>query len=237
MLAVFDLDGTLSDDGHRQHFLHQSPRDWDGYFGACDADKPIEPVVSVMRGLWGLGHIHVSHPQQWDIEIWTGRPEAYREQTVAWLKRYGLRWDRLRMRADGDLRPAWTCKSEWLVDGKPDLMFDDQAAAVGYWRSIGIVCLQVADHDYSEAPWKMAHQVPVWGFPTTEGWRTMPPLHDMNVYTEQDYGMDAVTRFEPPCGHWYFRMGHGLESDSRCIQCTTGPSWKIAPIYQEEGGR
>lgn len=40
-LAVFDIDNTLADTGHRQHFLERRPRDWSGFFGAAPTDPPL----------------------------------------------------------------------------------------------------------------------------------------------------------------------------------------------------
>ncbi|GFE12858.1 hypothetical protein Sgleb_09050 [Streptomyces glebosus] len=47
-LAVFDLDGTLADTGHRQHLLRQTPRDWRAFFAAATEDPP--PCLKGMGG-------------------------------------------------------------------------------------------------------------------------------------------------------------------------------------------
>jgi len=38
--VIFDIDGTLSDNSHRQHFLEQKHKDWEGFFKECEKDKP-----------------------------------------------------------------------------------------------------------------------------------------------------------------------------------------------------
>ena len=52
MFIVFDLDGTLADDAHRQHHITGDVRDWDAYFAACGDDAPIiEPVMELLLTL------------------------------------------------------------------------------------------------------------------------------------------------------------------------------------------
>ena len=137
--VVCDLDGTLADDRHRQHYLEQQPQDWESYFAACGDDIPVWPVIMVVNALWGG-----------QVEIWTGRSEVVRETTVQWLANYGIRYTKLRMRPEGDYRPDTELKGEWLAecDPPPWVVFDDRSKSVAWWRSQGVVCLQVADHDY-----------------------------------------------------------------------------------------
>ena len=145
MFIVFDLDGTLADDTHRQHHITGDARDWDAYFAACGDDAPIQNVGEILRALERKGH---------HVEIWTGRNNHWREVTRQWLDTHrmnGLAGLVLRMRADGDFRPDTVVKGEWLAecgDHPPDLIFDDRTKSVAFWRSQGITCLQVAQHDY-----------------------------------------------------------------------------------------
>ena len=142
MLAVFDLDGTLADDIHRQHHLDGDEPDWDCYFGSCAVD-PAEPRVCLLAATL------YDSPAWHSVEIWTGRPEKVREATEKWLAANGVRYDALRMRADGDHRKNAEYKGE-LVEryGRPDVVFEDRVPAAAWWRRQGITCLQVADHDY-----------------------------------------------------------------------------------------
>ena len=140
MFVVFDLDGTLADDSSRSHFMRQHPKDYDSYHDAGKYDEAIWPVLATMHALAEVG----GHR----IEIWTGRPEKYRHQTLVWLEQRGVYYDRLRMRPDGDFRSTQECKGEWMEENKPDLVFDDRTQAVKFWRDNGIVCLQVQDHDF-----------------------------------------------------------------------------------------
>jgi len=106
--VIWDLDGTLSDDRARAHFVEVErgrKRDWDSYFDAVDEDAPIAASMEVLRAMRAAGI---------RIVYLTGRPEFTRPKTERWLKANGLDdFDRLVMRpAQGDWRPA----GEFKVD-------------------------------------------------------------------------------------------------------------------------
>ena len=90
--VVFDIDGVLSDAVGRQHFIEQGRRDWDAFFEACGDDPVIEEIERLLELL----------DPNLQIVLLTGRPLRVRPQTLAWLGRYGLRWDLLIMRDWGD---------------------------------------------------------------------------------------------------------------------------------------
>ncbi|MER5550523.1 hypothetical protein ABT001_02355 [Streptomyces sp. NPDC002793] len=103
-LAVFDLDGTLADSGHRQHFLEGSRRDWEGFFSAAPHDPPLEAGVDLV----------LVSAEECEIVYLTGRPERCRRDTLAWLERHGLPDGSVHMRRDNDRRPARHTKLEVL---------------------------------------------------------------------------------------------------------------------------
>lgn len=105
-LAVFDLDGTLAETGHRQHFLEQQPRDWKGFFAAASQDPPLAEGVRLAQDA----------AASCEVVYLTGRPERCRRDTLAWLARHGLPEGRLWMRANDDRRPARTTKMAVLTD-------------------------------------------------------------------------------------------------------------------------
>ncbi|WP_455353327.1 phosphatase domain-containing protein [Streptomyces sp. SYSU K217416] len=103
-LAVFDLDGTLADTAHRQHFLERRPRDWTGFFGAAMADPPLEKGVRMA----------LESAAECEVAYLTGRPERCRRDTLAWLTAHGLPEGRVWMRRNDDRRPARHTKLEVL---------------------------------------------------------------------------------------------------------------------------
>ena len=90
--VVFDIDGVLSDATSRQHFIEEGRRDWTAFFEACGDDPVIEEVAQLLELL----------DRSLAVVLLTGRPLRVRPQTLAWLERYGVRWDLLVMRDRGD---------------------------------------------------------------------------------------------------------------------------------------
>ncbi|MCX4850793.1 hypothetical protein [Streptomyces sp. NBC_00893] len=103
-LAVFDLDGTLADSGHRQHYLEGRSRDWNGFFSAAVDDPPLPEGV----------RLALDSAESCELRYLTGRPERCRRDTVAWLAQHGLPEGQVYMRRDGDRRPARHTKLEIL---------------------------------------------------------------------------------------------------------------------------
>lgn len=140
---LFDVDGTLADNSHRQHFLEKSPKDWDSFFSACAKDTPIEHMCQVARRLGRYA----------TVLCVTGRRDRERQETLEWLFWHVNYCNPLYMRKDGDYRPDHEVKSDLLdtilADGyKPIMAFDDRTSVVRMWRSRGIACAQVADGDF-----------------------------------------------------------------------------------------
>lgn len=104
---IWDLDGTLSDDKARAHFVEVErgrARDWHSYFDAIDTDPPIAASMEVLRAMHAAGI---------RILFLTGRPEYTRPKTVRWLQTNGLtEYDALIMRPEGERRPAGFFKAE-----------------------------------------------------------------------------------------------------------------------------
>ena len=153
MRIVFDLDGTLADPSHREHFISGETKDWDGYFAACGEDAPM-PAREVLCAMVAAGHT---------VEIWSGRGVGAngenRITTERWLlehtdlavDRRGIR--RLRMRMHNDYTPDNELKKRWLEEARrafiaPELVFDDRQKVVDMWRAEGIPCFQVAPGDF-----------------------------------------------------------------------------------------
>ncbi|MGW1952911.1 phosphatase domain-containing protein [Streptomyces sp. NPDC001920] len=103
-LAVFDLDNTLADTAHRQHFLERRPRDWDAFFAAAPQDPPIAQGVALALEAAG----------ECEVRYLTGRPERCRRATLDWLAAHGLPEGRVHMRRNDDRRPARRTKLETL---------------------------------------------------------------------------------------------------------------------------
>lgn len=154
-VAIFDLDGTLANIEHRTHFVRgpRKQRNWKKFFEACVDDVPKWDVIDTLHGL---------RLANWHVEIWSGRSDAVREQTVNWLLDKAMIPTQdvnslgvpLRMRPDGDFTRDSDLKSGFLSDfwqthlRPPTIIFDDRDQVVEMWRARGITCAQIAPGDF-----------------------------------------------------------------------------------------
>ena len=99
----FDIDGTLAEGPFRpEDILAMGTR---------------SHIIHVLRLLYKAGY---------RVRVVTARPDRYKEQTLAWLRRNAIPYHELRMRVDGDNRPDPDLRAEQakgsvvLFDDKPD---------------------------------------------------------------------------------------------------------------------
>lgn len=144
-MVVFDCDGTLTDTQHRQHFLEQTPKDWDGFFGAQAKDPPRTSVCELLN--------YFFEGQQHNIVILTGRPEKYRRVTEQWLYDHCVNYNMLVMRPDGDHTDDHVLKEmhlrEWLEEGYDiEGFFDDRKRICDRARALGITTYQMSAGEF-----------------------------------------------------------------------------------------
>jgi phosphoglycolate phosphatase-like HAD superfamily hydrolase len=142
---VFDLDNTLADTAHRQHFLECRPRDWDGFFAAAPADPPLAEGVALALERAG----------ECEIVYLTGRPERCRRATLDWLAEHGLPEGRVHMRGNADRRPARFTKLEILRrlarDREVRVLVDDDELVCDDARRAGFTVMRARWADRSAA--------------------------------------------------------------------------------------
>ena len=140
---IVDVDGVVADARHRDHFLKESPINWEAYTMAAVNDPPIVSMCELVSAL--------SH--EYKVAFVTGRAEYGRELTRAWLARFVIppwRFE-LWMRAVGDHRPAHVLKKEIIksafIDPAKSILcaFEDDGRIVSMYRELGILCLQPED--------------------------------------------------------------------------------------------
>lgn len=136
--VVFDIDGVLSDAVGRQHYLERGVRNWHAFFEACGDDPVIEEIATLLSLLQG----------DLQVVLLTGRPLRVQPQTLAWLERYGLRWDLLVMRDWGDYDFVTDFKRgvvEQLRESGFDLKlaFEDDPSNHAMYVAEGIPCVYV----------------------------------------------------------------------------------------------
>lgn len=129
-IYVFDIDGTLADNSHREHLVPsgENRRDtaaWAAFNAACVGDTPRQCLMSLAKTLIAAGK---------DVRFLTGRGQSANVETLTWLSA-GLDMSRtlipLRMRPMNDYSYAWEFKggvlSTWLKEnpGKTIIAFED----------------------------------------------------------------------------------------------------------------
>ena len=135
--VIWDLDGTLSDDRARAHFVEVEEgraRDWHSYFDAIDTDPPIAASMEVLRALHAAGL---------RVVFLTGRPEYTRPKTERWLQANGLTdYDTLVMRPEGERRPAGLFKTDAVAALRAEYeivcAFEDRIDVAGHLREAGV---------------------------------------------------------------------------------------------------
>lgn len=144
---ICDLDGTLCNTDHRQHFMQGIKKDWKGFFGAMAADTVNAWCRDIVKGL-------MNQPGYQVIFV-TGRPDNLQIPTVDWLTRHHIHpfAYKLFMRSEGDMRPDYEIKEEIyraLIEPRWDvrLVIDDRKSVVDMWRSQGLVVLHCAEGNF-----------------------------------------------------------------------------------------
>jgi hypothetical protein len=140
---IVDIDGTLSDSSHRQHFMTGEKKDWKSFYGKMSEDKPNEWCKNIIQRF-------VSHHC---ILLVSGRPDDHKETTVKWLQDNGIYFNELYMRKSGDFRTDFIIKKEiYLNKIKPlydvEFCIDDRKQVVDMWREQGLVCLHCAEGNF-----------------------------------------------------------------------------------------
>lgn len=135
-LAVFDLDGTLSDTRHRLHYVEAQPKRWNAFFDQARHDAPLTEGVELALRWSG----------ECDLAYVTGRPERCRQDTLAWLREQGLPIGALWMRADQDRRPARVAKLQLLRrlarERAVEVVVDDDVRVCQAYESAGFAVVR-----------------------------------------------------------------------------------------------
>lgn len=147
--VIFDVDGTIANTDHRNHYLKTHPRRWDDYKADALFDEPYQDIVWLLKTLRRAGC---------DIVLCTARTEDERSITEKWLASVARilhieDYDKMYMRETEDRRDDSVVKLELLEqirnDGyDPVMVFDDRQRVVDAWRESGMRCLQVQPGDF-----------------------------------------------------------------------------------------
>src|ERR1700722_11075769 len=139
--VIFDIDGVLADAAGRQHYLDWG--DWKGFFDEVGEDPIIEEIERLLELL----------DSSLLVILVTGRPRRVQPHTLAWLDRYGIRWDLLIMRDFGDYSGVDRFKRETLHELFAQgfdirLALDDDPKNHAMYVSEGVPCIYILSGYY-----------------------------------------------------------------------------------------
>lgn len=131
-VIIVDLDGTLA-------LFDGNPYDRD-----FENDVLNEPVAKIIKTLFW---------DDYDVIITSGRNSKFSEVTKQWLHKNNIDYNHLYMRAEKDNRKDSEVKLDFYnqyIKGQYNVFFvlDDRQQVVDLWRSLGLVCWQVADGNF-----------------------------------------------------------------------------------------
>jgi phosphoglycolate phosphatase-like HAD superfamily hydrolase len=140
---VFDIDGTLADNEHRQYHVTKTPKDWDAFFAAQWFDQPHADILDLCNKLG----------QTAEIIIATGRGEEHRKVTEEWLALWDVPYSKLLMRPEGDRADDSLIKINMVkqiieAGYHIKMWFDDRSRVVEAVRAQGVRVLQVAPGNF-----------------------------------------------------------------------------------------
>lgn len=147
---VLDLDGTICNIEHRQHLA--AAKQWDEFHGLLEIDEPNLDVLGLIQNI-----AEVYDEAAYDFIICTGRPEKYRNQTVAWLTKHAIPVTALVMRSDNDFSKSGPMKTQMLEEyfGSKEKVIEavafaleDRDQIIEHFRNYGIRCWQVRPGGY-----------------------------------------------------------------------------------------
>jgi phosphoglycolate phosphatase-like HAD superfamily hydrolase len=136
--AIFDMDGTLSDDRRILFHLLDGRFDLDAYMRDA-VDTPAHPeVLRLLLMLQATGIPSL---------ILTARNEKWRDMTATWLAKHGVTPAGIWLTTEGDPRTHAEMKRDQLADLRkawdPVLEVDDNPANVDMFRQEGIITIHV----------------------------------------------------------------------------------------------
>lgn len=144
-VIIVDIDGTLSNNDHRQHFIAGEKKDWKSFSDNCHLDTVNEWCQRLVNAM--------AYESQCEIIYVSGRSDEYRNVTEVFIEDYANLQYRLFMRKAGDYRADIIIKEEIYnehIKGKCDVLFcvDDRPSVCRMWRSLGLTVLQCNDKEF-----------------------------------------------------------------------------------------
>lgn len=141
---IVDLDGTLCDVEHRVHHVQSETKNWKAFNELMVHDELNHWCFELMAAMTARGY---------KVLFVTGRGEAWRAPTEAWLHKHAVIYEHLFMRALIDYREDSDVKEDIyrnMIEQNYQVLFviDDRKSVVERWRTLELICLQCAPGNF-----------------------------------------------------------------------------------------
>ncbi|UOR02046.1 hypothetical protein MUN77_01560 [Leucobacter allii] len=134
--VIVDVDGTLCDVSGVRHYVLADPqrRDYEAFHGASALCPPIPATLDWVEQHRAAGRT---------VFVVTARSQRWEFLTRRWMRKWGIRYDWLLMRADGDLRKDRLVKTDILARIRARgfevvAAIDDNPNVIDLWQAEGI---------------------------------------------------------------------------------------------------
>jgi len=136
-IFVFDLDGTMCNVKHRLHYVvvdksKGEKKQFTPFYKAIPNDTPIDEIVALNYAL-----------NEQNIYLITGRSSKGAEDTLEWLAKYGIKWNKLFMRYKQNFEHDVDLKQHMASDFMENIRFavEDRPRVVQMWRENNVPCI------------------------------------------------------------------------------------------------
>ena len=144
--VIFDLDGVIANADHRLHYIQKEPVNWEKFHSKCGEDQPNDHIIKWINAVYKA--------KDNNVIILTGRPvDKCWEQTIEWLKYYGVNYDFIFMRPLNNYEQDFIVKEKVLGyiqrDIPVEFAVEDRQQVIDYcWRKNKIKVYPVAFENY-----------------------------------------------------------------------------------------
>lgn len=128
--AVIDLDGSISDNSHREHLIEGENKRWREYLQKASEDEANDEVLDFVQEL----------SEDYKIVILTCRSDEVKEETVKWLSEHEIPFDDLIMLPEGrwELSDSEFKRDKLQEIKNPTIAIDDKKENCEMFREEGL---------------------------------------------------------------------------------------------------
>lgn len=147
--VIVDVDGTLVDVTGVRHYVLADPQRKNFHLFHLGAAycPPVDGTIEAVQQL---------HAQGYKIIIVTARAQQWEYLTRVWLRKWGVPYDELHMRRNGDMRKDVLVKTDILARLREKYVirraYDDNPSIIALWKREGIPVVEVPGWTYTLDP-------------------------------------------------------------------------------------